>query len=111
MGLAARPEGVCEVDVGGCALTKIKEVAEEMVAQGTLFMGKSPGRQRRFFTDPERARAYAAQGSITVARKSGVAPWSPDTPAIVTPQTIKIEGPSPKDRVLLSNMRPRVAPW
>jgi hypothetical protein len=106
--LAETPTGFSASDVTGYSPEQVRRAAEAMAAEGMIVRCKVSPRRVRYFKTDELARAFlAGKASAVRARPAGgprvKAPWKPEDPGLITPNTkIYIAPPLPR-RVLKTN--------
>jgi hypothetical protein len=100
--LADTPTGFSASDVTGYSPEQVRRAAEAMAGAGMIVRCKVSPRRVRYFKTDEQARAFMA-GKVSGAspRMAGgprvKAPWKPEDPGLITPNTkIYIAPPLPR---------------
>lgn len=101
--LSESSEGFAVSEVSGYSPEQVRRSAEALVAAGQIVRAKLSARRVRYFANEKLAAAYSSsRTSKSRSQSSGgprsKAPWRPEDPAIITPQTkIYIAPPPPSD--------------
>ncbi len=111
--LSETSAGFAVGEVSGFSPEMVRRAAEALVRQGRMVRAKVSPRRVRYFANDALAREYASAASAAAVGsriKGGVAgglrtkaPWRPEDPAIITPQTRIVVAPPLPDNVYRTN--------
>ncbi len=92
--LSARPNGMAAKDIADYRTTYVRNLANELVADGKLYKAKLGAKQVMFFTNRElaiaaqrKAEAAAAAQTQTQAVRRTSAAWAPDAKGVINKKT------------------------
>lgn len=102
--LAESADGFAVSEVSGYSPEQVRRAAEALVAAGEIVRAKMSARRVRYFANDKLASAYSDSRVATSRSTQSAggtrtkAPWKPEDPAIITPNTkIYIAPPPPSD--------------
>lgn len=103
--LSSRPTGMAAKDIGDYRTTYVRDLANELVAEGKLHKAKLGAKHVRFYIDrhlamaaQRKAEAKAAAETQAQATRRTSAGWAPNAKVVINKKTKFTKCPSPPQR-------------